>query len=318
MNNGTKSLSINETFIIEPVDGVEVYSACTAFYTNNLISCSGNTEIIMGIGGVSTNLAFSAVTFYGDGSNLTGISTQDTYITGGTYSAGTAVFTNNTGGTFSVSGFSTGSSFTGGTVSGETIFTGGLSADTFSATTYYNLPSSTFTGGTVSGPTIFTVGLSANTFSATTYFNLPVTADTFTTAFTYSNNVLTLARNQGLSSFTATINSMTGLTINGVLSVTGATALNGVISSTGLSGTTDRMVQVNSAGGVSATAPIITGYITSGGTAANLLENTANWDIDGVYTGTSITGTYQGQKHYNGNYFFEAVNDNLFIRLIRG
>lgn len=30
MNNGQKSLSINETFILEPVDGVEVYSACTA------------------------------------------------------------------------------------------------------------------------------------------------------------------------------------------------------------------------------------------------------------------------------------------------
>ena len=30
---------------------------------------------------------------------------NDTYITGGTYSNGTAVFTNNTGGTFSVTGF---------------------------------------------------------------------------------------------------------------------------------------------------------------------------------------------------------------------
>jgi len=32
-------------------------------------------------------------------------STQDTFVTGGTYSSGTAVFTNNTGGTFNVSGF---------------------------------------------------------------------------------------------------------------------------------------------------------------------------------------------------------------------
>jgi hypothetical protein len=140
MNNGQKSLSINETFILEPVDGVEVYSACTAFYTNNILSCTGNTEIILGVGGVSTNLSFSANTFYGDGSNLTGISTQDTYITGGTYSAGTAIFRNNTGGTFSVSGFSTGANFTGGTVSGATRFTNGLTANTISATTYENLP----------------------------------------------------------------------------------------------------------------------------------------------------------------------------------
>lgn len=77
----------------------------------------------------------SATTFFGDGSNLTGISTQDTFVTGGTYSAGTAEFTNNTGGTFNVIGFTT--PFTGGTVSGLTTFTGGISATTVSATTYY-------------------------------------------------------------------------------------------------------------------------------------------------------------------------------------
>ena len=32
----------------------------------------------------------------------------DVFVTGGTYTAGTATFTNNTGGTFSVSGFTTG------------------------------------------------------------------------------------------------------------------------------------------------------------------------------------------------------------------
>lgn len=44
-----------------------------------------------------------------------------------------------------------------------------------------------FTGGTVSGETIFTGGLSANTISATTYLNLPVTADT-----NFANTNLTL------------------------------------------------------------------------------------------------------------------------------
>jgi hypothetical protein len=55
---------------------------------------------------------------------------------------------------------------------GDTM-SGALYVPTISATTYQNLPSSTFTGGTVSGPTIFTGGLSANTISATTYNNLP-------------------------------------------------------------------------------------------------------------------------------------------------
>jgi hypothetical protein len=125
----------------------------------------------------------------------------DIRVTGGTYSAGTAVFSNNTGGTFNITGFSTstGVSFTGGTVTGSTIFTNGVSASTFSATTYLGLPldirvtggtyndgtavfsnntggtfsvsgfststggGETFTGGTVSGATTFTNGLSATT-----------------------------------------------------------------------------------------------------------------------------------------------------------
>jgi hypothetical protein len=95
----------------------------------------------------------------------------------------------------------------GGTVSGATNFTGGLTANTISATTYYNLPvsgltegenisitgsngnftisftgttGSNFTGGTVSGATIFTDGLTANTISATTYQNLPITVTALT------------------------------------------------------------------------------------------------------------------------------------------
>ena len=68
------------------------------------------------------------------------ITSTDVYVTGGTYSNGTSIFTNNTGGTFSVTGFSTATNFTGGTVSGATIFTNGLTATTISATTYQNLP----------------------------------------------------------------------------------------------------------------------------------------------------------------------------------
>ena len=199
----------------------------------------------------------SATTYY----NLP----TDVFVTGGTYSAGTSTFTNNTGGTFTVTGFSTlqyfvtgstpsgmtlsngdrwfntttgdelvwvndgdssqwlqiccggggGTLFgdylplSGGTVTGQTQFTNGITANTISATTYQNLPTdvfvtggtysdgtvtftnttggtfdvtglptstgTSFTGGTVSGATNFTNGLTANTISATTYLNLPVT-----------------------------------------------------------------------------------------------------------------------------------------------
>ena len=110
----------------------------------------------------------------------------------------TLIFSAGTGGSSS-------SNFTGGTVSGATNFTNGLTANTISAATYQNLPvsgltggnnisvtgsngnltisftgttGSNFTGGTVSGATNFTNGLTANTISASTYQNLPVSAVT--------------------------------------------------------------------------------------------------------------------------------------------
>ena len=86
----------------------------------------------------------------------------------------------------------------------------------------------------------------------------------------------------------------------------------------GLTGSNSRMAEISSSGIVSAGSTIITAYLISGGATANLLEDTANWDIDGTYIGTTITGTYQGQKHYNSGYFFEAIADDVFIRLIRG
>ena len=56
----------------------------------------------------------------------------------------------------------------GGTITGNLIINSGLTANTISATTYYNLPNTSFTGGTVTGATSFTGGLTANTISATT------------------------------------------------------------------------------------------------------------------------------------------------------
>jgi hypothetical protein len=89
---------------------------------------------------------------------------SDTLVTGGTYSDGTITFTNNSGGTFNVSGLT--EPFTGGTVSGATIFTGGLSANTFSA-------SSIFVNG------------------------VQITGDTFVTGATYSAGTAIFTNNQG-------------------------------------------------------------------------------------------------------------------------
>jgi hypothetical protein len=53
MSCTNNSSSINQMFIIEPMSltgGTPVISACTAIYTNTIISCSGDAEIILGTG----------------------------------------------------------------------------------------------------------------------------------------------------------------------------------------------------------------------------------------------------------------------------
>ena len=71
-------------------------------------------------------------------------------------------------------------------------------------------------------------------------------------------------------------------------------------------------------GGTVEEIPMIEAYINSSGTTATLLTNTSNWDINGVYIGTVISGTTQGQSHYNVDYWFTAIDDNSWIRMIRG
>lgn len=155
----------------------------------------------------------------------------DVFVTGGTYNngTGTATFTNNTGGTFSVSGFSTSSG------------------------------SGTFTGGTVTGATIFTNGLTANTISATTYFNLPT--DIRVTGATYSNNTFTYTNNTG-GTFSVLFNTVTGLTVNGNLSVTGNTNVRGLTGTSALiSGSAQNILTVVGSG---TTSPIFSVQGSSG------------------------------------------------------
>ena len=85
----------------------------------------------------------------------------------------------------------------------------------------------------------------------------------------------------------------------------------------GLTGSTDRMVETNSDGDITATKDIYFGYISDVNTTTKL-SNTINWDIDGVYIGAAITGTVQGQKYIDSAYFYECVADNTWVRLIRG
>jgi hypothetical protein len=92
------TFSSNTLTITNPTGGVK---------TTNINNFTGLT-----VNGTISATTISGTTLYGDGSNITGVSKQDTFLTGGTYSAGTLTLTNNTGGTVSVSGFSSGLPYT--------------------------------------------------------------------------------------------------------------------------------------------------------------------------------------------------------------
>ena len=166
---------------------------------------SGGTQFTNGL---SAN-TISATTYF----NLP----TDVFVTGGTYIGNTITFTNNTGGTFNVTGITSSSSttFTGGTVSGSTIFTNGLSANTISATTYQNLPTDIrVTGGTYSNGTATFTNNTGGTFNVLGFFT--GSTDVFVTGATYSNNTFTYTNNTG-GTFNVLFNTLTGLTVNGVL-----------------------------------------------------------------------------------------------------
>lgn len=86
-----------------------------------------------------------------------------------------------------------------------------------------------------------------------------------------------------------------------------------------LAGAGDRMVQVNSAGLQSAPNELIDEWITNA-SIKTLLETGSNWTGSpsggaSTYTGSAITGTYKGQKHYNTDYLFIALEDDVWNRI---
>jgi hypothetical protein len=94
------SSDINQVFVIEPLSitgGSPTLSACTALYSNEIISCSGNTHIILSSGYTefSHDVIVNGV-YYSGGTNLynvitSAITENDVYVTGATFSGATLI-----------------------------------------------------------------------------------------------------------------------------------------------------------------------------------------------------------------------------------
>lgn len=152
-----------------------------------------------------------------------------TTLTGGTYDplTGAITFYDDTGGSFNVTGL-----VTGYTNTAVTAFTYD-DANTFTVLendgTTHNASINIVTGLTINGDLSVTGTTSSGTISATTYQNLPT--DVRVTGATYSNNTFTYTNNTG-GTFNVLFNSVTGLTVNGNLNVTGNTTLSATTAST--------------------------------------------------------------------------------------
>jgi hypothetical protein len=115
-------------------------------------------------------------------------------------------------------------------------------------------------------------------------------------------------------------NTSQSVTMSGDISIdnTGETLIgDGKVTYPKIQDTTSQSVLGNTStsGGTIEEIPFVEEWLVSG-TITTLLENTSNWS-SGVYIGTTITGTFQSQKHADGTYLFMAIDDNNWIRIQR-
>lgn len=287
-------------------EGIAFISAWTA---NTIEGISGETsstavwkKLVTGGGGGGGSTITGGTFDYNTGtlslsssaSTITITGFTDVYVTGGTFSAGTITFTNNSGGTFIVSGITGGGvsgdylSLSGGTVTGDTIFTSGLTATTFSAATYLGLPQDIFvTGGTYSAGTATFTNNTGGTFNVTGF--LTGFTDIYVTGGTFDKNTetLTLQRNDNNSV------PITGFTD---VFVTGGTYSNGTLFLTNNSGSTFS----------------VPGFSTATGGTSNYygsFSDTTNQPVSGANTAT--VWTYDTTEISNGIY----IQDNSKIKV---
>ena len=240
----------------------DFYNVTGFTYSNNNFTIgrdSGESDLVATINtmtGLTVNGSVSATTFYGDGSNLTGISTDNTFVTGTTFTGNQSITSRNdgteilklSGGTnvtlsnpssnqIKIDVIDTNTTVTGFTYNDANTFTIGdsdgsnysASINTMtgltvngsvSATTYFgdgsNLTGISTDDNYVTGGTFTTNTLTLNRQNGSvTITGFTSDSNTFVTGYTYNDaNTFTISNNDG-SNYSALINTMTGLTING-------------------------------------------------------------------------------------------------------
>ena len=257
--------------------------------------------------------------------NIASIGGVDTYVTGFTYSNNVATVKQNQGQPDLTILIDTMTGLTvNGALSATTGNIGTINTTTLNATggTITTLGSTTANLGTANVATLNATGGTITTLSSTTlslgsiasyngltnvagqflsgtstgFVLAPVSSivgiDTFTTAFTYSNNVATIKRNQGQPDLTILINTMTGLTVNGTVDTTTLNATGGTITTLGSTTATlgTANITTENVNTLNATGATIT---TLGSTTLNLGKIASYNSLTNV-TGQFLSGTTSG------------------------
>ncbi len=246
ISSNTFTISQNDgSSFVATADTIDLASVLSAVTFD--IGTSGSISATTFNGG-----AFNG-TFVGDGSGLTGITDNDTFVTGTTFASNQLTLTRNDNvDIFSLSG---GSNVTlSETATNDILIDVSLpsSMNTFVTGGTYNESTDTITLTRNDAATVDITGVTDTFTTGSTYDNGTALAtftkndgttytldlstidvnDTFVTGFTYNNtNTFTISRNDGVDLNTS-INTMTGLTVNGDITVTGTSNLNAVTATT--------------------------------------------------------------------------------------
>jgi len=170
-----------------------------------------------------------------------------------------------------------------------------LTATTISATTYLGLPIDIrVTGGTYSNGTAIFRNNTGGTFNVTGF----VSADTYVTAYTYSNNTFTIKQNNNKVDLSALINTMTGLTVTGSISATTISATTFYGNASGLTNITAASVEVSTSASVTTTS--VTQVLLSGMSA--LTTNITYLALfSGVFNSSNAAAVITVSFYLNGN-----------------
>jgi hypothetical protein len=202
---------------------------------------SGATSGVVVTGGTFDYSAGTLTLVLSNGVNVPISGLQDIYVTGGTVSGTSIVFSYNDTDTFAVTGITPYSLFSSYTASTQVTINNKLDISGFTAYTATTQPLilNSVTGGTYSGGTLFLINNSGTTIPITGFTTGGTsTTDSYVTGFSYNNYQITLTQNRSdnYSSFTITLSGLvqndifssytasTQSTINNKLDTSGFTA----------------------------------------------------------------------------------------------